>query len=162
MNMADTLQLTTPSDREIVMTRRLKAPRGLVWRTLVEPALVRQWLLGPPGWTMPECEIDLRVGGRYRFVWENDGDGRRMALGGVHTAIVEAQRIARTELFEPDWTSGETLVTLELFEFDGHTTVTTTVVYPTAKAREGALFSGMKEGVEMGYQRLDALLAVLS
>ncbi len=161
MNMADTLQLATPSEREIVMTRRFKARRELVWRTLVEPELVRQWLLGPPGWTMPECEIDLRVGGRYRFVWEKD-DGKRMVLGGVHTAIVEAERIARTELFGPDWTSGETLVTLELFEFDGGTTVTTTVVYPTAQAREGALFSGMKEGVEMGYQRLDRLLAQLS
>lgn len=157
MNVADTLQITTPSDREIVITRSFDAPRTLVFDALTKPELVKRWLLGPPGWTMPVCEIDLRVGGKYRFVWHKD-DGSEMALGGVHREIVVPQRIVRTEVFEPDWTGGETLTTAELSEHDGRTTLITTVLHASRETRDGALFSGMKEGLEMGYQRLDELL----
>ena len=84
------LQVTTPSDREIAMTRVFNAPRRLVFDAWTKPELVKQWLLGPPGWTMPVCEIDLRVGGRYRFVWRGT-DGAEMGMGGVHKEIKKLQ-----------------------------------------------------------------------
>lgn len=158
---ARTLQVATPSDREILMTRALDAPRELVWDAFTKPELVKRWLLGPPGWTMPVCEIDLRVGGAYRFVWRNEEDGTEMGMGGVHREIVRPERIARTELFDQDWTGGETLATVVLTEYDGRTTVDTTVLYASKEARDGALTSGMKEGMALGYERLDELLATV-
>lgn len=95
-----TLKVTTPSEREIVMTRVFDAPRGLVFDACTKPELVQRWLLGPPGWTMPVCEIDLRVGGRYRYVWRRDRDGSEMAMGGVYREIERPGRIVHTELFD--------------------------------------------------------------
>jgi uncharacterized protein YndB with AHSA1/START domain len=152
------LQVTTPSDREIAMTRVFNAPRRLVFDAWTKPELVKQWLLGPPGWTMPVCEIDLRVGGRYRFVWRGP-DGAEMGMGGVHKEIVVPERIVNTQLFDQDWTGGETIGTLLLVEHDGKTTVTNSVLYSSKEARDNALKSGMADGVEMGYVRLDKLLA---
>jgi len=108
MNSPGGLIVTTPSDREIVMTRVFKAPRKLVFDAWTKPELVRRWLLGPPGWTMPVCEIDLRVGGAYRFVWLGQ-DGTTMGMGGVYREIVIPERIVNTQLFDQDWTGGETL-----------------------------------------------------
>jgi len=152
-----TLQVTTPSDREILMTRALDAPRGLVWDAFTTPELVKRWLLGPPGWTMPVCEIDLRVGGPYRFVWRKE-DGVEMGMGGVHREIVQPERLIRTELFDQDWTGGETLATVVFNERSGRTVVDITVLYSSQEARDGALASGMKEGMAAGYDRLEELL----
>jgi len=77
------LKVTTPSDREIAMTRVFDAPRTLVFDAHTKPDLVRLWLLGPPGWSMPVCEMDVRVGGTYRWVWRHDRDGTTMGMGGV-------------------------------------------------------------------------------
>src|SRR5262249_22172650 len=96
----DALQLTAPGDREILMTRRFDAPRDLVFEAWTTPELVRRWLLGPPGWSMPVCEIDLRVGGSYRFVWRRDDDGREMAMGGVYRDVAAPERIVATERFD--------------------------------------------------------------
>lgn len=156
---AKALQVTTPSDREIVMTRVFNAPRRFVFDAWTKPELVKQWLLGPPGWTMPVCEIDLRVGGRYRFVWRGP-DGTEMGMGGVHKEIIVPERIVNTQLFDQDWTGGETIGTLLLTELDGKTTLTNSVLYSSKEARDNALKSGMADGVEMGYQRLDNLLPV--
>jgi uncharacterized protein YndB with AHSA1/START domain len=76
-----TLQITTPSNREIAMTRVFDAPRRLVFDAFTKPELVKQWLLGPPGWSMPVCEIDLKVGGAYRYVWRHT-NGKEMGMGG--------------------------------------------------------------------------------
>ena len=154
---ANSLKVTTPSDREIAMTRVFHAPRRLVFDAWTKPELVKQWLLGPPGWTMPVCEIDLRVGGRYRFVWRGP-DGTEMGMGGVHREIVVPERIVNTQLFDQDWTGGETIGTLLLTEHDGKTTLINSVLYSSKEARDNALKSGMADGVEMGYQRLDMLL----
>lgn len=86
-------------------------------------------------------------------------DGREMGMGGVHRDIVRPERIVRTELFDEDWTGGETLGTLVMTEQDGKTTVTTTVLYSSPAARDGALKSGMTQGVATSYDRLAALLA---
>ena len=158
--MKQTLKVTTPTDREIVIARVLDAPRRLVFECLSKPELVQQWLLGPPGWTMPVCEIDFRVGGRYRYVWRK-ADGYEMGMGGVFQEIVPPARIVSRELFDEDWTGGEAVGTLVLTERDGRTTVVNSVLYSSRAARDGALQSGMEQGIAAGYARLDEVLASL-
>lgn len=152
------LEITTPSDREIRMTRSFAVPRRLVYDALTRPALIRRWLLGPPGWTMTVCDVDLREGGSYRYVWRQD-DGTEMGMGGVYREIVPPERLVATELFDEDWTGGETLATAVLTEADGRTTLTTTVRYSSPEARDGALRIGMADGVAASYDRFEELLA---
>jgi len=154
------LQITTPSEREIVITRVLNAPRKLVFDAWTKPELVRRWLLGPPGWSFLVCEIDLKVGGAYRFVWRMQ-NGTEMGMGGIYREIVPPERIVNTQLFDQDWTRGEAVGTLVLTEQDGVTTTTNTVLYTSKEARDGALSTRMAEGMEAGYARLDELLASL-
>ncbi len=156
--MAGPLQIATPSDREVVITRQFDAPRELVFDCHTKPDLVRRWLLGPPGWTMPVCDIDLKVGGRYRYVWRGP-DGEELAMGGTFSLIERPERIDTRELFDEDWTGGETFITTRFTEQGGRTTATLTVLYSSREAREGALATGMAEGMEAGYQRLDELFA---
>jgi uncharacterized protein YndB with AHSA1/START domain len=155
----NTLQITTPSDREIAMTRVFAAPRTLVYDAHTRPELVRQWLLGPPGWTMPVCDMDVRVGGTYRWVWRRDSDGTTMGMGGVYREVVAPERLVATEKFDEAWYPGEGLNTLVLVEHNGRTTLTQTMRYESREARDAVLKSGMQEGVTAGYERLDALLA---
>ncbi len=155
----ETLKLTTPSDREIAMTRVFDAPRQLVFDAHTKPDLVRQWLLGPPGWSMPVCEIDLRVGGKYRYVWRHDRDGTEMGMGGVYREIVPPERIVNTEKFDEAWYPGEAVDTLVLAERGGRTTLTLTVRYESRDARDAVLKSGMESGVAASYDRLAELLA---
>ena len=158
--MNETLKVTTPSDREIVITRVFDAPRSLIFDCMSKPELVRRWLLGPPGYTMPVCEIDFRVGGRYRYVWRGP-DGSEMGMGGVYREIVPAERIVQTELFDQDWTGGETVGTAQLTQQSSRTTLTITELYSSKEARDGALRTGMTEGMAAGYDRLEELLASL-
>src|SRR6266446_2444427 len=109
------LKLTTRGDREIVMTRVFDAPRSLVFDAFTKPELVKQWLLGPPGWSMPVCEIDLRVGGTYRYVWRH-ANGNEMGMGGVYREIVAPERIVTTEKFDESWYPGEAVGTVVLVE----------------------------------------------
>jgi uncharacterized protein YndB with AHSA1/START domain len=157
MTKSAPLKVTTPSDREVVVTRVLNAPRAMVFDAHTKPELVQQWLLGPPGWTMPVCEIDLRVGGKYRYVWKH-ADGRSMGMGGTFTEIVRPARIVATQLFDEDWTGGETIVSTEIVEKSGKSTLTTTVRYVSREARDAALKTGMTTGMEAGYERLEELL----
>ena len=153
-----TFKVTTPSDLEIAMTRVFNAPRRLVFDALTKPELVKQWLLGPPGWTMPVCEIDLRVGGAFRYVWRH-ADGREMGMGGVFREIVPQERIVHTELFDEAWYAGEALVTNVLVERSGKTTLTLTSRFETRETRDSVLKSGMESGVAVSYDRLEQLLA---
>ena len=150
------MQVTTPSDREITMTRVFDAPRALVFDCWTKPELITRWLTGPDGWSFAVCEVDLRVGGAYRFVWRNQ-EGIEMGMGGVYREIVPPERIVNTQLFDQDWTGGETVGTLLLIEKKGKTTTTNTVLYPSKEARDGALKSGMEQGVAAGYDRLEKL-----
>jgi uncharacterized protein YndB with AHSA1/START domain len=152
------LKLTTRGDREIVMTRTLDAPRKLVFDAFTKPELVKQWLLGPPGWSMPVCEIDLRVGGSYRYVWRKAGLPD-MGMGGVYREIVPPEKIVSTETFDQAWYPGEAVGTLLLFEQGGKTTITQTVLYQSKEARDGILKSGMEKGVAASYDRLAELLS---
>ena len=159
MKSAATLTLTAPGEREIVMTRVFDAPRQLVFDALTKPALVKRWLLGPPGWSMPICEIDLRVGGKYRYVWRKDSDGTEMGMGGVYHEIVVPERLVTTERFDEAWYPGEAVGTLVLVEQRGRTTVTQTMRYESREARDAVLKSGMEKGVAASYDRLADLLA---
>lgn len=152
------LAVTMPSDREVVITRAFDAPRELVFDCHTKPVLVRRWLLGPPGWTMPVCDIDLRIGGRYRYVWRSP-EGADMGMGGIFREIARPERLVTNELFDEDWTGGETNVTTVFTERDGVTLSTMTVLYASAEAREAALATGMTEGMEMSYRNLDELVA---
>ncbi len=153
------LKLTTSGDRELVMTRVFDAPRRLVYDAHTKPELVRQWLLGPPGWTMPVCEMDVRVGGKYRWVWRKDSDGSQMGMGGVYREVVAPERLVTTERFDEAWYPGESLNTLLLVEQGGRTTLTQTMRYESREARDAVLKSGMESGVVASYDRLDVVLA---
>lgn len=152
------LQITTPSDREIAMTRVFDAPRRMVFDAMTKPELVRRWLLGPPGWTMVVCDIDLRVGGSYRYAWRKD-DGSEMGMGGVYREIVRPEKVVSTEVFDQPWYPGEAVGTAVLVEEDGRTTLTTTVRYESQEARDGVLASPMEDGVAASYDRLEELVA---
>jgi uncharacterized protein YndB with AHSA1/START domain len=153
------LQIKAQGDREIVMTRVFDAPRKLVFDAFTKPELLKQWLLGPPGWSMPVCEIDLRIGGRYRYVWRRDTDGTEMGCGGVYREIVPPERLVHTEQFDNPWYPGESLITTVLDEQRGKTTLTATMLYESRDARGGILKSGMESGVAASYDRLAELLA---
>jgi uncharacterized protein YndB with AHSA1/START domain len=159
--MKDTaeLKVTAEGERAIVMSRVFDAPRRLVFDAFSRPEHVKRWLLGPPGWSMPVCEIDLRVGGRYRYVWRKDSDGTEMGMGGVYREVVVSERIVATEVFDQAWYPGEAVGTLVLVEDGGKTTVTQTMLYASREARDGVLKSGMERGVVASYDRLADLLA---
>jgi uncharacterized protein YndB with AHSA1/START domain len=151
--------LTTRGDREIVMSRVFDAPRRLVWDAYTKPELVKQWLLGPDGWSMPVCEINLAVGGTYRYVWRNNATGNEMGMGGVYREIAPPERIVVTERFDQAWYPGEAVGTLVLLERDGKTTMTQTMLYESREARDAIIKSGMEQGVAASYDRLAALVA---
>ncbi|MGH7568333.1 MAG: SRPBCC family protein [Gemmatimonadales bacterium] len=148
----------TPTDREVVITRVVDAPRRVVFDAWTNRTHVPQWLLGPEGWTMPVCEIDLRPGGKWRYVWRKS-DGREMTLHGSYREVVPPERLVWTESWGPEWP--ETVNTMVLTEVGGQTTITLTVRYPTKEARDAALKTGMKEGMDQGFARLDKLLRAL-
>jgi uncharacterized protein YndB with AHSA1/START domain len=151
------LKIVPQGEREIVITRSFSAPRQLVWDAHTKPELVRRWLLGPPGWTMPVCEIDLRVGGRYRYVW-NKTTGVKMEMGGVHREIGPPEKLVATQVFDDDWTKGEAVGTLVLTEQDGTMLLTNTVQYSSREARDGVMKTPMEQGMAAGYNNLDQLL----
>jgi uncharacterized protein YndB with AHSA1/START domain len=161
MKPSDTFKVEPSGEREIIMTRVFDAPRELVFEALTKPELVKQWLLGPPGWTMPVCEIDLRVGGSYRYVWRNE-DGREMGMGGNFKEIVRRERIVNTERFDEAWYEGESLNSWVLTEEAGRTTLVVTMRYETRATRDDVLGSGMQSGVATSYDRLDKILVEMS
>lgn len=156
--MNNTLKITTPSDREIMMTREFDAPRNLVFEAMTKPDLVKRWLGVFGGWSLEVCEIDLRVGGKYRYVWHGP-DGSRMAMGGEYREIVPNERIVNTEKFDEPWYEGEAVGTAILTEQNGRTTLSTTVLYDTKAIRDAVLKSPMERGVSASYDKLEELLA---
>jgi uncharacterized protein YndB with AHSA1/START domain len=153
-----TTSFSTPSDREIAMTRVFDAPRRLVFEAYTNPKHLPHWMLGPEGWTMPVCEIDLRPGGAWRFAWRKS-DGAVMEMQGVYREVKPPERLVNTESWGPDWP--ETINTLVLTEKDGKTTITQTVLYPSKQARDAALQTGMKEGVISSFDRLADYLSTV-
>ncbi len=162
MFLPDSFKLSTPSDCEIQVTRNFDAPRRLVFDAFTKPELVRRWLLGPPGWTMPLCEIDLRVGGAYRYAWRSEKDGSQMAMGGVFREVVRLERLVATEKFDDAWYPGEAVDTTVFEDMREITRMTMTILYESQEARDTARRSGMERGMVAGYNRLEALLPTLA
>ncbi len=158
---AESLTVTRPSQHEVMVSRTFAAPRAAVFDALTNPAVVTQWLLGPSGWTMPVCEIDLREGGKYRFKWRH-ADGSELGVTGVFREVEPPVRLTNTELFDEDWTGGETLATVGLAEQDGLTHFSQTIRFSSPEARDAALTTGMLEGMSASYERLDSLLRASS
>lgn len=153
--MSEPLTIATPTDTELVVTRSFDAPRELVFDAWTRTEHVPSWLLGPDGWSMPVCEIDLRPGGAWRYVWRNDADGHEFGMHGVFREVVRPERIVHTEIFE----DAETLNTVVFDDEDDRTTVTMTVVYPSKEIRDAALATGMTDGMERSFERLEERFA---
>jgi uncharacterized protein YndB with AHSA1/START domain len=151
------LTIEPRGDREIFITRSFDASSRLVYDAMTRPELMKRWLFGPDGWELAVCEIDLRPGGSFRYVWREIGQDRDMGMGGVFVEIGAPARIVHTEQFDQDWTGGETVVTTTLREQGGKTTMQMSIVYSSPDARDGALKSGMAHGMEAGYARLDKI-----
>ena len=146
---------TTPSDREVVVTRVVNAPRRLVFAAWTEPAHLQRWLTGPEGWTMPVCEIDLRPGGRWRYVYRK-ASGKEMTLTGSVLEVVPPERFVTTESWGPEWP--DTVNTLVLTESEGRTTIALTITYISKEARDAALDTGAMDGMNRAFELLDELL----
>ena len=159
------LSFRTPSDTQVEVSRSFDSRLALVWRALTEPALVNRWLLGPPGWSMPVCRSDFRVGGRYEYGWRNEEDGSEFGFVGEFRQIEPQALIVHTEGLRDGSpgaeAAGGTLITITLEESGDVTTVVTTIEYPSEEARDAVLAQGMTDGMEMSYRQLDELLAGL-
>lgn len=165
------LKVATPTDTTIVFTRTFKAPRPLVWDAMTKSELLPRWMFCPPGWSWAACEMDVRVGGKYRWAW-NGPDGRlALSIEGEYREVRPPSRIVHTELMQMGPGAGpcgpeggsvepwELLATLELTEQGGVTSMKMTLSFGSRQARDGALASGMEQGMEVGYQAMDAYLA---
>jgi len=159
MKSTDALQVTTPKERELVMTRVFDAPRNLVFDALTKPELLQRWY-GPVGWSLVVCEIDLRVGGTWRFVSRRP-DGKEVGQRGVYREILRPERLVNTESWE-DWSPGELLVTTVLVEHGGKTTFTNTLLFPSQEVRDTLIKSGMTSGAAEAYDKLAEYLASIA
>jgi len=158
MKNTGTLQVTTPTEREIVLTRVFDAPRTLVFDAFTKPELIKRWF-GPRGWSLVVCEVDLKVGGTWRFVLRGP-DGNDMGMRGVYREIAAPDRSVHTESFD-DY-PGESLVTTLLVENRGKTTLTATVRYPSQEVRDAVITSGMEHGAAESYDKLAEYLASIA
>ena len=154
-----TTTFTTPSDREVAATRVFDAPRRLVWKAHTDPKHVPKWLTGLDGWSMPVCEIDLRPGGEWRFVWRKT-DGTEMSMRGTYNDVTPVERLVNTERWGPEWP--ETLNTTLFTEKGGKTTLVCTVLYPSKEARDAAMETGAKDGWSKSYDQLDEHLVSMA
>lgn len=158
--MPDTLHIAMTGTTDITFTRSFNASPALLWRAITDPAIIPRWLWARD-WPMTECRMDLRIGGAYRWAWRT-GPDRVMGVSGEFLTVDAPYRLTHTELFDEDWTGGETTVTQDLTEIAPQTTRLTMVVrYSSESARSGAAASGMAEGMQESYAKLDALFPVL-
>jgi uncharacterized protein YndB with AHSA1/START domain len=155
------LQIRAQGDRELVMTRVFDAPRALVFEAYTTPALVQRWLGVFGGWEMVVCEIDLRVGGAYRWLWRHRDRHQEMGVRGVYREIAAPDRLVSTENFEDAWYHGEATGTVTFVEAAGRTTLTTTMRYASTATRDGVLASPMESGVAQSYEQLAAVLETM-
>jgi len=157
MMQTERLMVTTPSDREIAMSRTFDAPRNLVYDAYTKPELLKRWLGVFGGWSFAVCEVDLKVGGKYRFVWRKDG--HEMGMGGIYREIVKHERLVSTEKFDDPWYEGEAVSTTLFEEKTGKTTLTIMVRYDSKEIRDAVLQSPMETGVAASFDVLAELLA---
>ena len=162
--MFEKAEVTLPGDSEVQVVRSFNAPQALVFRAFTEPDLVRRWMLGPPGWSMPSCEMDVREGGGYKWRWRNDADGQEFGFFGTFREVQPGAKLVHTEAYDPGNIGGsyptgkEALITITFTEESGVTTVTTLMDFGSKESRDGAIATGMTSGMEQSYQLLDRLL----
>ncbi|QDU65218.1 SRPBCC domain-containing protein [Engelhardtia mirabilis] len=159
-DFTSTLSIVARGERELLITRQFSAPRELVFRAMTDAELVARWMTGPAGWQMVDSKAKVAPGGAFRHAWRHD-DGREMAMVGEYREVDRPARIVRTECFEfgCEAQAGEQLATMTLVQVDGVTEVCVVVLYPSAEARDGALASGMEDGLAESYRMLDLQLA---
>lgn len=155
-NVGD-LAIIKAGDRELVMTRVFEAPRRLVFDAFTRPELLKRWF-GPRGWSLETCDVDLRVGGGFRFLLCGP-NGAKMGMRGMYREIVPPERSVHIESF--DDSPGESVVTGEFGEADDHTAFTATVLYPSRQVRDAVLRSGMPRGAAECYDKLAELLQTI-
>jgi uncharacterized protein YndB with AHSA1/START domain len=155
MQNTGTLKVTTPSDREVMLTRVFDAPRHTVFDAFTKPELLKRWF-GPRGWSLSQCEVDLKVGGKWRFVLRSP-EGQEMGMSGVWRELQPSGRIVHTESF--DDFPGESQVTTVLIEKVGKTTLQATVLYPSKEVRDAVIASGMEHGAAESYDKLNDIFA---
>lgn len=152
-----------PTDTTVEVRRSFRAPRELVWRAHTEPALLQRWCQGMPGWTMPVCDMDVRVGGKYLWRWRSDADGSEFGFHGAFTAVDGPALLEHTQFFDPGDVGGDmgegALIRNTFVEHDGVTTMTVLMDFHTKESRDAAVATGMTDGMEMSYGRLDAICA---
>jgi uncharacterized protein YndB with AHSA1/START domain len=156
-------QVSLPSDREVRVVRDFEAPRALVYRAYTTPALMQRWLLGYAGWTMPVCDMDVRVDGRFRWRWRADEDGSEFGFQGRYLEVREPALLRHTEAFDAgdtdhDMGDAEATVTVRFDEREGRTTVTTLIEYASKGDRDAAVATGMTDGMETNYVLLEGIL----
>jgi uncharacterized protein YndB with AHSA1/START domain len=152
------LAVSTPNDTDVVVTRSFAAPRDLIFDCHTRPELVQRWLTGPDGWTMPVCEIDLRPGGKFRYVWSKPGNPD-LHMSGEFREIDRPKRVVHVERFDEDWAGGEqSTVTTVFEEKSGRTHMTMTIRFSSKQVREAAMATGMTEGMNTSYDRLETTL----
>ena len=159
-------EASLPSDTEVLVKRSFDAPVKLVWRAYMEPDLMRRWCSGLPGWSMPVCEMDMRVGGKYRWRWRSDENGQEFGFTGEVLEVVPHARIVHTQIYDPGdlgipMGSEPSIVTVTFQEADGFTNVATSINYASKVDRDAAVSTGMTDGMETSYKRLDEVLAEL-
>jgi len=158
-------EVSLPSDTEVLVKRSFDAPVHLVWRAYMEPDLMRRWCGGHSGWSMPICEMDMRVGGKYRWRWRSDENGQEFGFTGEVLEVAPHAKIVHTQRYDPgDCDFGSmgdepTIITVTFNETNGITTVATSIKYASKADRDAALSTGMTDGMELSYKLLDGVLA---
>lgn len=155
------LKVTTPSDREIAMTRVFDAPRKLVFEAYTKPELLKRWLGALDGWSLSVCEIDLRAGGSYRYVWRKQGVPE-MGMRGVYREVVPPERIVATEVYDQPWYEGEGVGAITFVAKGGKTALTVTMRYASKEVRDAVLKMPMEQGMGASFDVLAELLASLA
>lgn len=149
-----------PTESDLEAVRTFDAPRELVFDAFTNPKHIPQWMLGPDGWSMPVCEHDLRPGGAYRNVWRNDTDGSEFFFSGVYQEVQRPERLVHTELFNGE--EPGSVITTTFTEEDGRTTMRTTMSFGSKEVLEAVLATGMTDGADTSYDRLDSYLSALT
>ncbi len=162
--MPKPLEVSLPSDTEIRVTRDFAAPRKLVWQAHVDPKLFQRWIGGYQGWSMPVCEMDVRTGGKYRWRWRMDESGQEFGFFGEFREVEAPSHMVQVEHYDPGTMGGAmdasspTINRTSFSEKNGVTTLVTLIKYASKEARDAAISTGMTDGMETSYQRLDTLV----
>ncbi len=161
----DKAQVSLPSDTQVRVTRDFDAPRTLVWQAHTEPKLIKRWMLGPPGWSMPVCEMDVRVGGKYRWRWRSEENGAEFGFHGDFREVDAPAKLVHAEHYDPGDVGGPmdasapAIIQTRFSEANGVTSLEMLMTFASKEIRDAAVSSGMTDGMEMGYKRLENVLS---